>query len=180
LFSPRQVAIIDAGPKSATGRVQTMPTSITYRTGDATAPAGEGNKIIAHCCNDFGAWGKGFVMALSAKWSEPEDEYRGWHEAGVDFALGEIQLVQVEPQVWVANMIGQHGIRRSKAGPPIRYDAIRDCLAKLAAEAKKLSASVHMPRIGCGLADGTWDRIEPLIEETLCACGVEVTVYDLA
>jgi hypothetical protein len=35
-----------------------------------------------------------------------------------------------------------------------------------------------MPRIGCGLAGGTWDKIEPLIRETLCAAGVPVTVYD--
>jgi O-acetyl-ADP-ribose deacetylase (regulator of RNase III) len=157
-----------------------MASTITYRKGDATAPQGDGPKIIAHCCNDIGAWGKGFVMALSAKWSEAEDEYRGWYEADVDFALGEIQLVQVEPHLWVANMIGQHGIRRSKSGPPIRYDAIRECLSKLAVEAKKLSASVHMPRIGCGLAGGKWDQIEPVIVETLCANDVAVTVYDFA
>jgi hypothetical protein len=37
-----------------------------------------------------------------------------------------------------------------------------------------------MPRIGCGLAGGDWSRIEPLIEEQLCARGVQVTVYDSA
>lgn len=36
-----------------------------------------------------------------------------------------------------------------------------------------------MPRIGCGLAGGRWDRIEPLIVATLSAAGIEVTVYDL-
>ncbi len=35
-----------------------------------------------------------------------------------------------------------------------------------------------MPRIGCGLAGGTWARIEPLITTTLCAQDVDVTVYD--
>jgi hypothetical protein len=34
-------------------------------TGDATTPTGEGNKIIAHICNDIGGWGKGFVVAIS-------------------------------------------------------------------------------------------------------------------
>jgi hypothetical protein len=37
-----------------------------------------------------------------------------------------------------------------------------------------------MPRIGCGLAGGTWDRIEPLIHERLLSAGLHVTVYDLA
>lgn len=37
-----------------------------------------------------------------------------------------------------------------------------------------------MPRIGCGLAGGTWDRIEPLIQANLIDPGVAVTVYDFA
>jgi hypothetical protein len=36
-----------------------------------------------------------------------------------------------------------------------------------------------MPRIGCGLAGGTWERVGPLVEETLGRAGVAVTVYDL-
>ena len=52
------------------------------------------------------------------------------------------------------------------------------CLEKVAARAQELGASVHMPRIGCGLAGGTWDRIEPLIVASLGARGVPVTVYD--
>jgi hypothetical protein len=37
-----------------------------------------------------------------------------------------------------------------------------------------------MPRIGCGLAGGRWEMIEPLVTEELERHGVEVTVYDLA
>lgn len=40
---------------------------IHYITGDATIPIGEGKKIIAHVCNDIGAWGKGFVLPLAKK-----------------------------------------------------------------------------------------------------------------
>ena len=43
---------------------------INYLTRDATAPTAIGNKIIVHICNDIGAWGKGFVMALSKKWKD--------------------------------------------------------------------------------------------------------------
>jgi len=39
-------------------------------------------------------------------------------------------------------------------------------------------ASVHMPRIGCGLAGGTWDQFQPLIEETLLAANIPVFIYD--
>ena len=36
-----------------------------------------------------------------------------------------------------------------------------------------------MPRIGCGLAGGTWDKIEPLIQSNLSDKEIAVTVYDL-
>jgi hypothetical protein len=36
-----------------------------------------------------------------------------------------------------------------------------------------------MPRIGCGLAGGKWEEIEPIIKNTLCEKGVAVTIYDL-
>lgn len=35
-----------------------------------------------------------------------------------------------------------------------------------------------MPRIGCGLAGGKWELIEPLIEETLLKNNIETIVYD--
>ncbi|MFF9107207.1 macro domain-containing protein [Streptomyces sp. NPDC014805] len=153
---------------------------ITYVRGDATVPFGKGVKLIAHVCNDLGGWGKGFVLALSRRWPEPEKAYRAWHRdrAANDFALGAAQFVQVEPYVWVANMIGQRGIRTGSNGVPVRYEAIDAALARLADKALELGASVHMPRIGCGLAGGRWSRIEPLITERLVRRDVPVTVYD--
>ncbi|MFI8102822.1 Appr-1-p processing protein [Streptomyces sp. NPDC086023] len=135
--------------------------------GDATVPQARGPKIITHVCNDLGGWGKGFVLALSRRW-----------RAGHDFGLGAVRLVRVGEDTWVANMVGQRGIRTGSGGPPIRYDAVARCLRALAGHATELGASVHMPRIGCGLAGGKWDRIEPLVTEELCARDIAVTVYD--
>src|SRR4051794_31137312 len=112
-------------------------TSITYRKGDATAPATDGTRIICHVCNDIGGWGKGFVLAISRRWREPEAQYRAWHKQGesAGFRLGAIQLVDVEPELMVANMVAQHGIHPSAGIPPLRYDALRDCLTTLAERA---------------------------------------------
>lgn len=153
---------------------------IHYLKGDATVPQTSGPKIVAHICNDQGGWGKGFVLAVSKRWTSPESEYRAWHRnrARNDFALGAIQVIQVASFVHVANMIGQHGMASGSQGPPIRYEAVGECLQKLAAAAKELGASVHMPRIGTGLAGGKWELIEPLIQEKLIAAGVKVYVYD--
>src|SRR5438270_12565670 len=98
---------------------------IRFLKGDATSPQAAGAKIIAHVCNDRGRWGKGFVLALSARWPEPEAAYREWSRgrAENDFGLGAVQFVQVGPGLWVANMVGQHGLRGGRT-PPIRYEAV--------------------------------------------------------
>lgn len=150
--------------------------SISYVVGDATQPSGEGTRIITHICNDCGGWGHGFVVAVSKRWREPEAAYRAWHAKGENFALGMVQLVKLPDGIVVANMIAQHGY--SYAGnPAIQYPALHMCLSKVAKRAKEFGASIHMPRIGCGLAGGTWDRVELIISETLG--DLDVTVYDL-
>ncbi|WP_330460842.1 macro domain-containing protein [Streptomyces sp. NBC_00820] len=154
---------------------------IRYVRGDATAVSGAGAQVIAHVCNDIGGWGRGFVLALSRRWPEPEAAYRAWYRgrADNDFALGAVQLVQVEPRLWVANMIGQHGIARGGKSVPVRYEAIDTALGRLAPKAAELGARVHMPRIGCGLAGGRWSHVEPLVTERLVKRGIAVTVYDV-
>ena len=148
---------------------------LNYVVGDATNPVGfNGPKLIVHVCNDVGAWGAGFTKALSKCWSAPEQTYRsapGW-------PLGSTQLVRVDLDVYVVNLIGQEGIGWSK-GAPIRYKAVEQGLEKVCDYAKRLNASVHMPRIGCGLAGGNWATMEPIIDLTLVRQGIEVTVYDL-
>jgi O-acetyl-ADP-ribose deacetylase (regulator of RNase III) len=153
---------------------------INYIKGDATEPVCNGNKIIVHVCNDIGGWGRGFVVALSKRWSQPEEEYRKWHQSNENFTLGEVKFVQTEKDIWIANMIGQRDIKPDKEGnPPVRYDAIAKALSKVSTRAKEIKATVHMPRIGCGLAGGTWDKMEPIIIKELSNQEIHVTVYDL-
>jgi len=181
---------------------------IHYLEGDATEPVGDGNKIIAHVCNDAGGWGAGFVTAISKKWDEPERAYRSWYrgqyKAQIDlFALGNIQLINVVQSgfaerewlgdpiertsgIWVANMIGQVGYGSSNRlqhresdqdqyQPPIRYEAVESCLNKLNVYLIKLDATMHAPRFGCGLAGGSWEEIEKLIQKCITK---DVFIYD--
>jgi O-acetyl-ADP-ribose deacetylase (regulator of RNase III) len=155
----------------------------TYLIGDATKPTGAGEKIIAHVCNDAGAWGAGFVLALSARWREPERVYRNWamQEAanGGRLQLGAVKFAVVDSALTVANIIGQHGTGYADGVPPIRYDALRTGLECVCRNALALNASVHAPRLGCGLAGGEWSEVEKIITETLCEKGVAVFIYDL-
>jgi len=151
-------------------------TPIQYIRGDATAPLGDGPKVIVHICNDVGAWAKGFVLAISKRWPEPERQYRAWSKRS-EFGLGQVQFVTVAPDLWVANLVGQTGIG-FRHGVPIRYDAVRMGLGKVADFVLGTKGSVHMPRIGCGLAQGKWGIIEPIILSTLSTRDISVIVYD--
>jgi len=155
--------------------------SINYVTGDATNPVSDGKRIIAHCCNDAGYWNAGFVRALSARYHQPERDYRRWSKTTgpIPFALGQVQFVKVKTGLCVANIIGQHGIRSHSNPKPIRYRALREGLARVRELALTHGASIHMPRIGAGLAGGDWKTIAEIIESELCSHGVNVTVYDL-
>lgn len=165
---------------------------ITYLKGDATSPQAKGTKLIVHICNNLGGWGRGFVVAVSKRWERPEEMYRAWYNhrdpiydtdpdqivmTSGRFLLGETQLVRVAPGLAVVNMIAQSGYKTGSKGPPIRYDALETCLGRVNGYAGSFKASVHMPRIGCGLAGGRWTEVEPLIQKTMP--DVSVYVYDL-
>lgn len=173
---------------------------IIYKVGDATTPCTNvGVNVIAHICNNIGGWGRGFVLALSKKWKQPEMLYKQWWsqraflKGDKAFDLGNIQevaldVVNFKPKTYVINMIAQDGIYNDSDGnPPIRYEALKQCLDKLyffcREEVKKgaIVKNISMPRIGAGLAGGEWSVIEPLIQQYLCDGdnGFDVYIYDL-
>ena len=149
---------------------------IRYLKGDATKPQSDGLKLLAHIVNSSGGWGRGFVLAVSERWAEPEREYRKWHKSKEGFVLGEVQFVKVSDDIIVANMLAQCGYA-TPTKPAVRYDALKICLEKVAEKAKELGATVHMPRISTGLAGGMWSEVEKIIEEVFQ--DADVCVYDL-
>jgi hypothetical protein len=111
-------------------------------------------------------------MAISRRWKNPQWEFKRKR-----LPLKTVQMIRVEDDIQVANMVAQHGIGYRPGKPPIRYEAVQSCLKKVAYLAG--DSSIHMPRIGCGLAGGKWDKIEPIIVDELVANGIDVYVYDL-
>lgn len=166
-----------------------------YVVGDATDPKEPGTKIICHCVNDIGRWGKGFVRCLR-KWSWVETSYRRWallkwsplevprgaaptDDDGVKFALGAVQFVQVRSDLWVGNIVGQHRTTQDGEMTPIRYDALERGFDTVRAFCERHQASAHMPRLGGGLAKGEWPRIADIIDRALVERAITATVYDL-
>lgn len=155
---------------------------IRYLKGDATIPQAHGSKIIAHVCNDQGTWGRGFYVQLSKRWTLPEQEYRKWHRdlSRKDFALGNVQFVQVGSYIHVANMIAFHGSHAGGEAHGMHYEALERCLNTLRERALVMGASIHVQRNGLILIGGKWELILPILEQTLSNPMVPVYIYDLA
>ena len=153
---------------------------INYLNGDATKPETEGMKIIAHVCNDVGMWEAGFIIALR-KWPIAKDAYRAPFIAGKGLSLSDVQFVPVEEDIVVANMVAQNGVGWEPGKCMVRYMALGICLDKVFRRAIELDATIHMPRIGCGLAGGEWSEVEKIMKISLDRVNdaLDVFVYDL-
>jgi O-acetyl-ADP-ribose deacetylase (regulator of RNase III) len=78
-------------------------------------------------------------------------------------------------QLYVANVICQS--RKSGSISPINMLKLQEALKKIAVVAKKLNASVHLPRIGAHLPTTDWYSVERLIRVCIASKKIETTIY---
>lgn len=148
------------------------------------------HKIIAHVCNDVGAWGSGFVVPLGRKWPVAKEKYLEWAGYTSDpdvhpdklIKLGKNQIICVEEHanmgsIYVANMVAQHGVVSPRNTRPINYAALGSIMFDIPKQFTYFE--IHCPCFGAGLACGDWDVIEILIHDAWIRQGVPVTVYQL-
>ena len=103
-----------------------------------------------------------------------------------DPVLGHIQIVRCNPDpqcfcpvssfIEVVNMIGQNGIISKDNPHPIDYNAINECLQRV----KKYIDREHRiiaPKFGSGLAGGSWEKIEGIINHQFT--DRDITIYTL-
>jgi len=157
------------------------PNAIEFVFGDATRPQGEGPRMIVQVVTDEALiWGGGgFAAAVRRTWPHAQNEFREWAtERGEKLSLGRVHFSSARDDVQVASIVAQHGYGPS-ARPRIRYAALKQGLSEVALVAKDAAATVHMPRVGTGMAGGSWDVVEELVWGTLVQAGLHITVYDL-
>lgn len=148
-----------------------------YYIGNALEPIKK-PALIIHVCNDIGAWGSGFVIAVSNVSPKPELLYLNWKESCKDgyLPLGKTQSIQIDDDVYIINMIAQHDVRVINGIPPIRMEALKECLNTVNNLAIIKGATIHAPRIGAVRSGGNWHDIEKLMKETLT---VDTYIYTL-
>lgn len=135
--------------------------------------------IIAHCVNCRGAFGGGVAGQVARLYPNVRDHYlkkydkNGWNLGEVQFIL----LLNNDGEFIFANVAGQDDYGTHQV--QVDYEALEDGLATVFAFAQELNLPVAMPKIGCGLAGGDWEKVERIITSLLMEYDVEVTVYEL-
>jgi hypothetical protein len=142
---------------------------IHYISDDVSEPIGVGPKVLAHLCNDM-VWSQGVTSVLGEKWPQVKEAFN----ARQKLVVGITQEIQVAPELWVVNMVAQHGLGAMRNA--LRMDALVTCLEEVTKTAQRTRSSVHLPRFGVPQGDTPWEKIEPLLRSTLK--GLEVFVYD--
>lgn len=145
--------------------------NLFHVVGDATSPV-KNPAVIAHVCNTTGKWGKGFVLPLGRKFPQAKGDFLSKPSR----AINEVSIVDCGNGVHVANMVAQVGTRPRRGQIPLRYSALHVCLDTVQKFAEANGATVHIPRIGAGLAGGDWNVIKSVITATM---KVDTYVYTL-
>jgi O-acetyl-ADP-ribose deacetylase (regulator of RNase III) len=154
---------------------------LTFVRGDALEPRGPGNHLVVQVVNDRSLqWGGGgFATAVRRRFPAAHDAFQKWAQGSPDrLRLAAVHFAPLSPGVELCSMVAQHGIGGGHL-LRLRYEALQECLRQAAAHALKEAEDVHMPRIGSGLAGGSWDLVQEIVVETLCQMGINVTVYEL-
>lgn len=137
-----------------------------------------GVDVVVHGCNARGKMNSGVAKAIRERWPEAYDYYMSH-----DKNLGGCQIVRLARSdscvQYVVNAITQeyYGYDGAKYAS---YDAVDECMRKLADYFRKSAFTIAMPRIGCGRGGLEWTVVKEIIQHrlsnrmfTLYACHIE-------
>lgn len=178
---------------------------ITYIKGDASRPyelfPGHPVYVIAHVTNTLPIYGAGFAKAIRELYPiaaethlkssrnrrlgfNVECECLLHYNLFEDYEDRTIMYPKIgtgTAYVHVVNMTAQQGTRSKNNPIPLQYNALEKCLYELKDYmddnfGEKIP--VHMPKIGSGLAGGSWPLIETMINAVLPNNNIYVYEYN--
>jgi hypothetical protein len=107
------------------------------------------------------------------------EELQKWKKDKNNFVLGRSNLIEINPNLFVFQMLAQKGLIPKGDEVLLKYDELRKCLIELREAALNLHCSIHMPAIGAGNARGDWNIIIGMIHDEIANFGVMVHIYFL-
>ena len=134
---------------------------INYVDGNVLDIKPKSTTIIPHCVNSSGVMGSGVALYIARKWPHVEDSYLKFYKEcvwkcnytnkSIPWLLGEVQFIEAEKNIVVANFIGQKapGVYKTingKRWPPARKESVNECLARIADVARKINAKIAAPK----------------------------------
>jgi O-acetyl-ADP-ribose deacetylase (regulator of RNase III) len=142
-----------------------------YIKGDITETELE---YIAHGCNAQNVMGSGVAKALFTKWPEVKSYYHNYCNR-VYVELGDVNNVGLHDKT-IFNCFTQefYGYDNKRY---VNYAAIVKCFSAIL-DYTSSEDKLAIPKIGCGLANGDWNIVEQLINDTV-GDDLEVWVYEL-
>ena len=134
-------------------------------------------RILVHGCNCQGAMNSGIAKAIRKKYPEVFDVYHRTSLTGglklgsctrVFIGSEKFQIWNACTQLFYANFEHADGSVEPKERRHVSYDAITACFENINyAVAQYQQVEVHFPLIGCGLANGNWNIVQHIIDNTL-------------
>jgi O-acetyl-ADP-ribose deacetylase (regulator of RNase III) len=148
---------------------------IRYVDGDLIALAKEKQfDVIFHCCNCFCNMGSGIAPQIKNTFPEAY-EVDCKTTSGDKEKLGTISYTENTSPI-VVNLYGQFGYGNRKLGKPdVDYDALRSAIKLM----KQMFSGKTFggPKVGSGLAGGSWETIEKILEEEMMGEYVTIVNY---
>lgn len=133
---------------------------IEYITGDLLLTD---VKHIIHGCNSRGVMGSGVAKAIRDKYPQAYRDYNDkYNSYGLE--LGTIVVSVQDDGKVIHNAITQQDYGRDKDRVYVSYWAIANAFRHIESWGIK---EIALPKIGAGLANGDWNVIEAIIENTL-------------
>jgi O-acetyl-ADP-ribose deacetylase (regulator of RNase III) len=129
--------------------------------------------LVIHGCNCFCTMNSGVAKSIRERWPEALTADKRSEKGDIN-KLGTYTMVKVSPLKYVVNAYTQFNFGRDKVY--LDYEALERVLEKINL-GFYYGLSVALPRIGCGLAGGDWEKVKPIIEKTLGSR--DITIYEL-
>jgi O-acetyl-ADP-ribose deacetylase (regulator of RNase III) len=146
----------------------------------------EGINFIVHQANINRCMKSGVAKAICDKWPivrQTDDTYNSIQKFN---NLGDVSIcrVEVDPNVFVANLYGQSLFDNSLAGCRTDYNAVINGFSRIRSvveysKRKDFVPIVGIPKfMGCDLAGGNWEIYFKIIEQTFIDTNTEIVIVN--
>ena len=129
--------------------------------------------FITNGCNAANSHGSGLAGSIYKKWPQVKQDYHNtYQKQGNVLYLGNYTFIPVKEDLslYVVNMITQENFGYD-GSLYLSYAALEVCFHNMFKQILRdpalrvVDRVVHVPKIGCGLAGGEWDKVERILSK---------------